>query len=66
MLHLLEGYGAMRVSAVAKVCKQQPYLRVIFAVMHHRSRSTGTPTPIAYGQRQRHPALGEVIYRQVV
>ena len=31
---------------------------------HHRSRSQNTPAPIAHGQRQRHPAPGEAIYRQ--
>ena len=31
---------------------------------HHRSRTDNTPDPIAYGQRQRHPAPGEAIYRQ--
>lgn len=31
---------------------------------HHRSRSEGTPEPIAYGRRQRHPAPGEAIYRR--
>ena len=30
---------------------------------HHRSRSENTPEPIAYCQRQRHPAPGEAIYR---
>lgn len=32
--------------------------------VHHRSASIDTPEPIAYGQRQRHPAPGEAIYRQ--
>ena len=31
---------------------------------HHRSRSSDTPEPIAYGRRQRSQAKGEAIYRQ--
>ena len=31
---------------------------------HHRSRSSDTPEPIAYGQRANHPAPGEAIYRE--
>lgn len=31
---------------------------------HHRSRSHGTPAPIAHGKRQRHPAPGEAIFRE--
>lgn len=31
---------------------------------HHRSRASGTPEPIAYGRRQRHPAPGEAIFRE--
>ena len=31
---------------------------------HHRSRSEGTPEPIAHGRRQRHSAPGEAIYRR--
>ncbi|RVU29301.1 cobyrinate a,c-diamide synthase [Neptunomonas marina] len=31
---------------------------------HHRSRTEGTPAPIAHGKRQRHSAPGEAIYRQ--
>ena len=30
---------------------------------HHRSRSVNTPTPMAFGRRQKHPAPGEAIYR---
>jgi len=31
---------------------------------HHRSRASGTPEPIAFGRRQRHPAPGEAIFRE--
>ncbi|MEO9655664.1 cobyrinate a,c-diamide synthase [Marinomonas sp.] len=31
---------------------------------HHRSRSDNTPTPVAFGRRQRHPAPGEAIYQE--
>ncbi|NQZ33504.1 MAG: cobyrinate a,c-diamide synthase [Oceanospirillaceae bacterium] len=31
---------------------------------HHRSRSQDTTAPIGYGKRQRHPALGEAIFRE--
>lgn len=31
---------------------------------HHRSIAEGTPEPIAFGRRQRHPAPGEAIFRQ--
>ncbi len=31
---------------------------------HHRSRAINTDEPIGYGQRQRHPAPGEAIFRK--
>ncbi len=36
----------------------------IRAHAHHRSLSSDTPEPIAFGRRQRHAAAGEAIYRQ--
>lgn len=65
MLGLLQGHAAM--------CGQSGCQGMQTAVLpegeirahaHHRSRSTGTPKPIAHGKRQRHRALGEAIYRE--
>lgn len=64
MAGLLAGYGAMRGK---RGCQGMQTARLpegnVRAHAHHRSRSHGTPEPIAYGERQRHPAPGEAIYR---
>lgn len=65
MLGILAGQGAMRGK---RGCQGMQAAMLpegeIRAHAHHRSRSHNTPSPIAYGKRQRHPAPGESIYRQ--
>lgn len=65
MLGLLTGQGAMK---GRRGCQGMQTARLpegaIRGHAHHRSVSHGTPEPIAYGQRQRHPAPGEAIYRE--
>ena len=64
MAGLLEGHGAMRGK---RGCQGMQTAALpegeVRAHAHHRSRSHDTPEPIAFGQRQRHPAPGEAIYR---
>ena len=64
MVGLLKGHGAMRGK---RGCQGMQTAILpegeIKAHAHHRSRSEGTPEPIGYGKRQRHPAPGEAIYR---
>ena len=65
MLGLLDGHGAMRGK---RGCQGMQSAMLpegeVRAHAHHRSRSEGTPEPIGYGRRQRHPAPGESIYRE--
>ncbi|AEF53927.1 cobyrinate a,c-diamide synthase [Marinomonas posidonica] len=64
MLGILTGQGAMRgkrgCQGMQTAVLPQGEIR---AHAHHRSRSANTPTPVAYGRRQRHPAPGEAIYQ---
>ncbi len=65
MAGLLQGHGAMRGK---RGCQGMQTAMLpegeVQAHAHHRSRSAGTPEPIGYGRRQRHPAPGEAIYRE--
>lgn len=65
MLGLLSGQGSMRGK---RGCQgMQTALLPEGAIRghaHHRSRSVNTPPPITHGQRQRHLAPGEAIYRE--
>ena len=64
MLGLLPGQGAMRGKRGCQGMQTLPLPEgELRGHAHHRSRSEGTPEPIAYGRRQRHPAPGEAIYR---
>lgn len=64
MVHILEGHGAMRGKRGCQGMQTAPLPEgEIRGHAHHRSRSSDTPPPIAYGKRQRHPAPGEAIYR---
>ncbi|BES71546.1 cobyrinate a,c-diamide synthase [Marinobacter nanhaiticus D15-8W] len=64
MLGLLAGQGAMK---GRRGCQGMQTADLpegpVRGHAHHRSVSHGTPEPIAHGQRQRHPAPGEAIYR---
>ncbi|EAR62324.1 cobyrinate a,c-diamide synthase [Neptuniibacter caesariensis] len=65
MAGLLQGHGAMRGK---RGCQGMQTAMLpegeVQAHAHHRSRSAGTPEPVGYGRRQRHPAPGESIYRE--
>lgn len=65
MLGLLPGHGAMR---GRRGCQGMQTAELpegpVRAHAHHRSLAEGTPAPVAFGRRQRHPAPGEAIYRQ--
>lgn len=64
MASLMAGEGAMRGKRGCQGMQSLPLPEgEIRGHAHHRSRSTATPEPIAYGQRQRHSAPGEAIYR---
>ena len=64
MLGILDGQGSM---SGKRGCQGMQTAQLpegeVRAHAHHRSRSFDTPTPIAFGRRQRHPAPGEAIYR---
>ena len=64
MLGLLDGFGSM---SGKRGCQgmQKAILPEgeIHGHAHHRSRAIMQMQPIGYGQRQRHPAPGEAIYR---
>lgn len=65
MAALIPGDGAMRGKRGCQGMQAAPLPEgVLRAHAHHRSRSSGTPEPIAYGIRQRHPAPGEAIFRE--
>lgn len=65
MLGLLPGEGRMSGRRGCQGMQTAPLPEgEVRAHAHHRSRSEGTPEPIAYGRRQRHPAPGEAIYRR--
>lgn len=65
MSGIMQGHGAMRGK---RGCQGMQTALLpegeVRGHAHHRSRSHGTPEPIAYGKRQRHPAPGEAIYRE--
>lgn len=65
MLGLLPGHGAMR---GRRGCQGLQTAELpegpVRGHAHHRSMAEGTPAPIAFCRRQRHPAPGEAIYRQ--
>jgi cobyrinic acid a,c-diamide synthase len=64
MAGLLAGHGAMRGKRGCQGMQTVPLPEGdVRAHAHHRSRSSDTPEPIAYGRRQRHPAPGEAVYR---
>lgn len=64
MTGLLEGHGAMRGKRGCQGMQAAPLPEgEVRAHAHHRSRSSDTPEPIAFGKRQRHVAPGEAIYR---
>jgi cobyrinic acid a,c-diamide synthase len=64
MLGLLAGQGSM---SGKRGCQGMQTAQLpegeVRAHAHHRSRCVNTPTPIAFGRRQKHPAPGEAIYR---
>lgn len=65
MLGLLQGHAAMRGRSGCQGMQTAVLPEGdVKAHAHHRSRSEGTPEPIGYGRRQRHPAPGESIYRE--
>ena len=65
MANILPGHGAMRGKRGCQGMQTAPLPEGdVCGHAHHRSRSSDTPTPIAHGKRQRHPAPGESIYRQ--
>jgi cobyrinic acid a,c-diamide synthase len=64
MTTILSGHGAMRGKRGCQGMQIAPLPEgEIRGHAHHRSRSSDTPQPIAYGKRQRHAAPGEAIYR---
>ncbi len=65
MAGILPGQASMRGKRGCQGMQAAPLPEgVVRGHAHHRSRASGTPEPIAYGQRQRHSAPGEAIYRQ--
>ncbi len=65
MVGILSGDGAMRGKRGCQGMQTLPLPEgEIRGHAHHRSISSHTPEPIAYGIRQRHPAPGEPIYRE--
>lgn len=65
MLSLLEGHAVMRGRSGCQGMQTAVLPEGdVKAHAHHRSRSEGTPEPIGFGRRQRHPAPGESIYRE--
>ena len=65
MAALMQGEGAMRGKRGCQGMQAAPFPEgTIRAHAHHRSRSAGTPEPLAHGVRQRHSAPGEAIYRE--
>ena len=65
MAGILAGEGAMRGKRGCQGMQTAPLPECdVRAHAHHRSRSSGTPEPIAFGRRQRHPAPGEAIFRE--
>ncbi|MBX2858922.1 MAG: cobyrinate a,c-diamide synthase [Cellvibrionaceae bacterium] len=65
MAALIPGDGAMRGKRGCQGMQAAPLPEgTLRAHAHHRSRAAGTPEPMAYGVRQRHPAPGEAIFRR--
>ena len=65
MAGLMTGHGAMRGKRGCQGMQSAPLPEgEIRGHAHHRSRSSGTPAPIAHGRRPHHPAPGEAIYRK--
>lgn len=61
---LMKGTGAMRGKRGCQGMQYAPLLQGEFrGHAHHRSRSSGTPEPVAHGRRPHHPAAGEAIYQ---
>lgn len=64
MLGLLSGEGIMRERGGCQGMQSAPLPEgEIRGHAHHRSLTENTPTALAHGRRQRHPAPGEAIYR---
>ena len=65
MLQLLPGWGQMRdrggCQGMQTAVLPEGDIR---GHSHHRSAAYGTPEPISYGRRSKHPAPGEAFYRQ--
>lgn len=65
MAGLMPGHGAMHGKRGCQGMQSAPLPEgELRGHAHHRSRSSGTPDPIAHGKRPRHPAPGEAIYRK--
>ncbi|WP_233546137.1 cobyrinate a,c-diamide synthase [Salinibius halmophilus] len=65
MLGLLAGQGQMRERGGCQGMQSAPLPSgLVRGHAHHRSTAVDTPEPYAHGQRQKHPAPGEPIYRQ--
>ena len=65
MAGLMAGKGVMRERGGCQGMQSAPLPEgLVRGHAHHRSASCDTPEPYAYGQRQRHPAPGEAVYRQ--
>ena len=64
MAGLMDGKGVMRERGGCQGMQSAPLPEgLIRGHAHHRSASEDTPAPLAFGQRQKHPAPGEAIYR---
>jgi len=65
MTGLINGHGSLR---GRRGCQGMQTAMLpegeVRAHAHHRSQCVDTPTPLAFGKRQRHPAPGEAIYRE--
>lgn len=64
MLDILPGRGEMRTRSGCQGMQSAPLPEGTFrGHAHHHSRSFDTLSPIVHGQRAKHPAPGEAIYR---
>lgn len=65
MLDILPGRGEMRTRSGCQGMQYAPLPEGRFhGHAHHHSRSFDTSPPLAHGERARHPAPGEAIYRE--
>ena len=65
MAGLMLGKGVMRERGGCQGMQSAPLREgTVRGHAHHRSVSSDTPEPVAYGQRQRYSAPGEAIYQQ--